>query len=161
MEDNFKRIKTSLKIKTCIICNKCPLKLYAKDDSYVEYGKGFLLPKYIFVLPSEKDNSKIEEYLHIICKDLINLDEQYITYNPKCYTNNNELKHHTEQCDKYLVYEINKLKPKKVIFFGVDIPKELYDNKYNIELYKFNNLLTIQYGSKTIQDFINSLKKVL
>ena len=54
MEDNFKRIKTSLKIKTCIICNKCPLKLYAEDDSCVEYGKGFLLPKYIFVLPSWK-----------------------------------------------------------------------------------------------------------
>lgn len=158
MEKIKDRIVTNLQINKCIICKNCPLKLEAKEENKVEYGKGSLLPNVIFVI---EPYCVQEEYLKIICEDIINLDEEYITYNPKCITNNQDLKHHTKQCNKYLIYEIFKLKPKKVIFFGIDIPYEIFTNDKGIEVYKLNNLFSVSYGSKTIEQFRKSLRQIL
>ena len=55
-----------------------------------------------------------------------------------------------------------KLKPKKVFFFGVDIPDEIEQfNDIRFQTYKMNNLLSIYYGKEKLTNFIIKMKQLL
>lgn len=157
------RIKTTLKISNAPICRRCPSRIYQKEDSVVSYGKGAMYPDIMIVLPNTAlYNDKIENYLKMVFDDICNLDEQYITYHPKCINDGDIVKDYSEKCDLYLLHEISIKKPKKIIFFGAKIPKELYNtitNKYKI--YKFKDLFTIHFGKDTVTSFKENLKQIL
>lgn len=155
------RIITKLLIKEAPICKECPAKLYQKEDSVIKYGKGMYIPNIMFIFPPYIfHNKEINEYLKLICEDIINLDEQYITSHPKCISGLAQ-EVSINYCRHYLLHEITKINPNKIIFFGVDIPEELYKVIPCIKLYKFNSLYTIKYGSKTIQYFKEQLKQII
>jgi hypothetical protein len=157
-----KRITTSLKIKDAPFCRNCPARLYTKENDVIKYGKGMYFAEVMFVLPTNAIWSKdIENYLNLICEEIIDINSQYITYHPKCPAGS-PVNDYDDYCKPYLLYEIQKIQPKIVIFFGVDIPSDIY-NTPNIpfKLYKFNDLYSIKYGSKTIQYFRELLKRSL
>ena len=156
------RIKTTLYISDAPICKKCPARIYQKDTDVVTYGQGSIYPDIMIVLPkSALWNDKIHTYLKMVCEDLINLDEQYITYHPKCNADN-LVQDYDKKCELYLLHEISKKQPKKIIFFGASIPEKLYsvDNIY-FKIYKFKDLFSIHFGKDTITQFREQLKKIL
>ena len=152
------RITTKQLLKDVVVCKNCPIRLHQKEDAILKYGKGCLFPDIVFVLPPQINNSVEEEFLRLICKDIINLDEQYITYNPKCFAYDDKLYNNTTYCNHILMREIIKLNPKKVIFFTDDDTKLIVDK---IKVYKFMKLINIKYGNKTIEYFRDNLKQIL
>ena len=93
--------------------------------------------------------------------DIIDLNAQYITCHPKC-TAGSPVEEYASYCESYLIHEIIKINPNKIIFFGVDIPeKVIRDLAHIYKIYKFNDLYTIKHGSRTVQQFRNKLKYIL
>ena len=161
IKDKNSRINSHIDIKKAPICNNCPAKIYQKENDCVKYGKGNLFPNYIFVLPSEAISNKFtEKYLKYVIEDLVDINVEYITYHPKCIASS-PVEGYADYCKQYLFYEIRRLKPKKIIFFGVNIPEELYNKQQPFEIYKLNNLLSIYYGKTKINEFKEKLKQIL
>lgn len=156
------RIKTNILINEAPLCKVCPAKIYQKDDDHLKYGKGNIFPTYVFVLPPEAiKNGHCEEYLRMITNNIIDLNTEYITYHPKC-TVGSPVEGYANYCRHYLLHELMKLKPKKVFFFGVDIPDEIQQfDGINFKVYKMNNLLSIYYGKEKLTDFIIKMKQLL
>lgn len=157
------RINTNKKITEAPICNNCPARIYQPNDAILKYGKGNLLPNYVFVLPPDAITNKwYEKYFKMITDDLIDINVEYITYHPKCIASS-PVEEYGAFCTQYLMHEIRKLKPKKVIFFGVSIPTDVLSLSYTygIEIYRLNNLLSIYYGEEKVSEFINKLKQIL
>lgn len=152
------RLTSKSKIKDILICKKCPIRLYQKTEDNLKYGKGNMFPEYIFVLPNfALQNKTYENLLNDICKDILNIEEQYITYHPKCLCYNIIL----HNCDDILLHEIRKLNPKKIIFFGVDIPKKLLENSNGILLYRFYNIWSAIKDSNNLNKLRENLKSTL
>lgn len=161
MEKLDNRITTDKLIYDAPICNNCPARIYQKKDSVIKYGKGNLLPNVIFVLPVKATyNNHVENYLNEVVKDLVDINYEYITYHPKCNANS-PVEEYGGYCKQYLLYEIKRLKPKKIIFFGVDIPEEVIKLSNTIQVYKLNDLLSIYYGKEKLDKFKNDLKQIL
>ena len=155
------RIKTNLHIYNAPICKSCPARIYQKETDVITYGQGSIYPDIMIVLPkSALWNDKIHRYLDMVCENLINLDEQYITYHPKCNAGD-LIEDYDEKCNLYLLHEINKRNPKKIIFFGANIPKQLFNFHNNIKIYKFKDLFSIHFGKDTVSQFKEQLKKIL
>ena len=156
------RIETNLLIENAPLCRVCPAKIYQKEDAKLKYGKGNILPTYVFVLPVEAiNNGHCEEYLRMITDNLVDLTTEYITYHPKC-TVSSPVEGYAHYCRHYLLHELMRIKPKKVFFFGVDIPDEIEQfNGIRFQTYKMNNLLSIYYGRERLTDFITKMKQLL
>lgn len=155
---NNLRLKTSLKFKDAPLCTKCPARLYQKTDDVVRYGKGNMIPEYMFVLPKHAIIcDAYEELLNEVCKDIVNVEEQYITYHEKCTSNADAKKH----CIQYLFHEIRKINPKKIIFFGIDIPEQLCTDKHNAFVFKLYDLYSIIHDKKNKDIIRNKLKEIL
>lgn len=156
------RITTNLFIKNAPLCRNCPARIYQKDDSKLKYGQGMLMPDIMFIFPTSILWSEdINNYLEMICKDIIDLNAQYITCHPKC-TAGSPVEEYASYCEFYLIHEITKVNPNKIIFFGVDVPEKVITNLAHIyRIYKFNDLYTIKHGSRTVQYFRDQLKQIL
>lgn len=155
------RIETNKLIHDAPICKHCPARIYQKDNDKIKYGKGSLFPNVIFVLPSEAINNRhVENYLIEVTKEFVDINFEYVTYHPKC-TASSPVEGYGAYCKQYLIYEIKKFNPKKIIFFGVDIPEEIIKLSNTIKIYKLHNLLSIYYGRVRLNDFINVLKDIL
>ena len=159
-QDN--RIETNVLINKAPLCRICPAKIYQKEDAKLKYGKGNILPTYVFVLPPEAiNNSHCEEYLRMITENIVDLNTEYITYHPKCAVSS-PVEGYGNFCRHYLLHELMKVKPKKVFFFGIDIPDEILQFAgIKFDVYKMNNLLSIYYGKERLTDFITKMKQLL
>ena len=154
------RIKSNKLIKEAPLCNNCPARIYNNDNNAIMFGKGNLAPNVIFVLPENAISSKLyQEYLNIVLKGIIDINYEYITYHPKCKVNS-PVEGYANYCRHYLLHEIRQCKPKIIVFFGVDIPEELY-NILSIKLFKFKDILSIHYNNSLLEDFRNKLKLAL
>ena len=156
------RIVTNLNISSAPLCKNCPARMYQKEYAKIKYGQGILMPDVMFIFPTSIFwSDDIKNFLDIICKDIINLDNQYITCHPKC-TAGSPVEEYSAFCEHYLLHEITKVQPNKIIFFGVDIPERVMNTFSNIiKMYKLNDLYCIKYGSRTIDYFKKELKKIL
>lgn len=156
------RITTNLKISQAPLCRNCPARIYQKEDNKLKYGQGVLMPDVMFVFPTSILWSKdIHTYLAVICNGIIDLNSQYITCHPKCIAGS-PVEEYSAFCEHYLLHEITKVQPNKIIFFGVDIPERVLNSFSNIiKMYKLNDLYSIRHGSKTIDYFKKELKKIL
>lgn len=153
-----KRIKCSLNLTDISICNNCEAKIYQDEDKHLEYGFGSLLPKVMIVLPPRAYNNSIyENYLNEIFKNILDLDLEYITYHPKCKCEI-DFKEYSDKCSEILLYEINKLQPNIIIFFGVKIPEQLYNTDFRF--YYFKDIYSIKFDDK-LDYFRKHLRKIL
>ena len=159
-QDN--RIETKLLIQKAPLCKICPARIYQNENTKLKYGEGNILPTYVFVLPVEAINNKYyEKYLKMVTENLIDINTEYVTYHPKC-TAGSPVEGYAKYCRHYLLHELMQLKPKKVFFFGVDIPDEIEQlNNIQFQVYKMHNLLSIYYGKEKLNSFINKLKELL
>ena len=139
-EITIEHIQTTLFIKKVRLCSKCPLKLYAKDDDKIILGTGNIFTDTIMILPSYDVKAGIgyptilkllqDNYKNITGLEL--LENCYVTRGVKCL-NKTDFDLNTEaikSCITNIYYEINKIKPKKIIIFDKLI--------YNFGLYRCN-----------------------
>ena len=152
------RFDTKQYFNDCSYCKNCPAKIYQKENGTILYGKGNLFADIMFVLPIEcYGNEDVIAHLNTICWNIVNKDSEYITYHPKCKANS-PVEGYEDICKYHLFHEISKIEPKKIVFFGVDIPDEL---KCFSNIYKLNNLLSIYYDFNKILKFRNELKEII
>lgn len=152
------RIKSNMLIKDAPLCNNCPARIYQKAEAFMLYGKGNLLADVVFVLPIEAYKVKqIDRYMEIVCEGIIDFDTEYITYHPKCSASS-PVEGYSGYCLHYLLYELNRIKPKKIIFCGVPIPEQLEGND---RVFKINSPLSIYFGSDKLDTIREQLKKIL
>lgn len=157
--EEMDRIETNKQIKDFVICQNCPAKIFQKDNDKIKYGHGNILADYIFVLPIEAYKNKYAKiYLDSICWNIISFDNIYITYHPKCKANS-PVEGYGDFCKYHLFNEITKIKPKKIIFFGVNIPEEL--NTTQIQKFKLNNVLSIYFDNNKLFEIRNKLIEIL
>lgn len=157
--EEMDRIETNKNINDFIVCQNCPAKIFQKDTDKIKYGQGNLLADYIFILPIEAyKNKHANFYLETICWNLISFDNIYITYHPKCKASS-PVEGYADTCKYHLFNEITKIKPKKLIFFGVDIPEEI--NAIQIQKFKLNNVLSIYYDYNKLFEIRNKLIEIL
>ena len=155
---NLERLKSNINLHNAPLCKNCPARLYQPEYLNILYGKGNMFPKVIFVLPKQAIMSSIyEELLEEVCKDIINIDEQYITYHEKCLSD----KDCADYCVHYLFHEIRIRNPKKIILFGVNIPEILIKYSFKYQIYKFYDLYSIIHDSKNKDIIRNKLKQIL
>lgn len=124
----YEHLTTGIKIKTSNICSSCPYRVYAADDENVTFGAGNIHSNFIFVLPTYDVKSKlgysnllsllVDSYKEVIGRSIF--EDVYVTRLVKC---NKSIAHTiyysaVSPCSHYLIYELNKLKAKNVVFFG-------------------------------------------
>lgn len=131
---------TKLYVKLAQCCSQCPLKLYAEKDDKIIFGTGNIMTDTIIILPSYDVKAgigyptmlKIIQDAYRDIKGMELLEECYVTRSIKCLnkTDFNLEKDAIKSCITNLLYEVDRITPKKVIIFD----KHLYD----FGLYKCN-----------------------
>lgn len=172
----IKHLETNLYIQKFNNCKDCPCRIYAKEDEKIMLGVGNICTDIIFVLPTYDINAKIGyktllTLLQNVYKDITTLElleNTYVTRVIKCYkvTDFNLHDKALTCCINHLVYELCKLKPKKVVFIG-DQFYHLADYLSNItkidinNFYKTYNIGVLYYDNEYKDKFIEQLKEIL
>lgn len=164
---------SKINIKNCLGCSNCPIRLYADEKDTIILGTGNICSNIIMILPSYDVHAGIDyitiltllqnAYRDITGKEL--LDDCYVTRYIKCLDktdrnlNNTAVKH----CLKNLYYEINKIKPKKVISFNkeyVEYIERITD--YGIELFNVISPGVMYYNNDKLKNvFMKQLKEAI
>lgn len=170
-------LTSNLYINKVSICSGCPLRIYAKQDEKITFGIGNIFGNIIFVLPTYnvdselKDNSPLKllqnQYKEITGKEL--LEENYVTRFIKCDIKSTfDLENHAvKYCYTNLIYEISRIKPKKVVILTrdyediVDYVKILFNNNSNIKFYQTYNIGVLYYNNEYKENFIEQLKEII
>jgi len=121
-------IESKINIKLSSNCITCPYRIYADEAEIVTLGIGNIHSNFIFVLPTydTKTTMGYDNLLDLLCKsynDIKSLDlleEVYVTRLVKCSKNTeyNLYGSAIHSCSKYLIYELNRLSAKNIVFFG-------------------------------------------
>ena len=130
---SVEHMSTNLFISTCEICSKCPCRIYADKDDKIIFGVGNIYTDTIMILPSYDVKAGIEyptilkimqdTYKNITGKEL--LEDCYVTRTIKCFnkTDFNLEIIAIKSCFINLLYEVHRIKPKKVII----LDRRIYD----------------------------------
>lgn len=126
-------MSTNLFISICEVCSKCPCRIYADEDDKIILGVGNIYTDTVVILPSYDVKAGIgystilkimqDAYKDIVGKEL--LEDCYVTRTIKCFnkTDFNLEKVAVKSCFTNLIYEVSRIKPKKVII----LDKQIYD----------------------------------
>lgn len=126
-------MSTNLFISICEVCSKCPCRIYADEDDKIILGVGNIYTDTVVILPSYDVKAGIgyptilkimqDTYKNIVGKEL--LEDCYVTRTIKCFnkTDFNLEKDAIKSCFTNLIYEVSRIKPKKVII----LDKQIYD----------------------------------
>jgi hypothetical protein len=126
-------MSTNLFISICEVCSKCPCRIYADEDDKIILGVGNIYTDTVVILPSYDVKAGIgyptilkimqDAYKDIVGKEL--LEDCYVTRTIKCFnkTDFNLEKDAVKSCFTNLIYEVSRIKPKKVII----LDKQIYD----------------------------------
>ena len=174
----YEHIITGIKISISKVCDKCPYKIYSTPEETVAFGIGNIYSNFIFILPTYNHRAKIngetsltllnKTYNEITGKNMF--EEVYTTRLVKCSKNTDHSLYQSSigPCSNFLIYEINKLDGKHVVFFGsayddyinnssmvgMNIPHKIIHKIYSPDILHYDN-------SKIKETFINNLTKIL
>ena len=167
-------MSTNLFISICEVCSKCPCRIYADEDDKIILGVGNIYADTVVILPSYDVKAGIgyptilkimqDAYKDIVGKEL--LENCYVTRTIKCFnkTDFNLEKDAVKSCFTNLIYEVSRIKPKKVII----LDKQIYDfGLYSCNRGKFAVKTVISpgvmyYDNQKLKDtFIEQLKEAL
>lgn len=153
VELSVEHISTNVFISSCTVCSKCPCHIYADKDDKIILGVGNIYTDTIMILPSYDVKAGIgyptilkivqDAYKNITGKEL--LEDCYVTRTIKCFnkTDFNLEKDAIKSCFYNLLYEVSRIKPKKVII----LDKQIYDfGLYNCNRGKFTVKTVISPG---------------
>lgn len=124
----FEHMNTNIRITNNKVCHICPYRLYANDKDLVTLGTGNIHSNFIFILPTYDTKAKLgysnllsllhKSYYDIVGRSIF--EDSYITRLVKC-NKTKEYDLYTSAigpCSNYLIYEINRLNAKNIVFFG-------------------------------------------
>lgn len=169
----IKHIISNIYIHKHSNCSNCPIKLYNDESKTIIYGVGNIFTDTIFVLPTYDVNAKIgyETLLTLLqkqYKELTNkevLEDCYITRVIKCFkkTNFDLERSAVKFCIYNLLYEIIRIKPKKVIFLTKDYNDIIgFLNQYfTTNYYQTYNIGVLYYNNEYKDEFIKQLKEII
>lgn len=167
-------IISNITIKTAINCQNCPLKLYSSNNDKIIFGVGNIITDTILVLPSYNVNSYIgnntilkiiqDIYKKIKGKDIF--EDYYITRSIKCFNTTDFLleKYAVDCCFNYLLYEINRIKPNKIIILDKYISNKLsfYNFSFHTHIINIINPYVMYYDNDILkQNFMKEFNKAI
>lgn len=158
---------SNIDISTCNSCSNCPCKIYNNGNKIV-FGIGNINTDTIFILPNynlTKDNNILDiisnYYTDITGRNII--EDCYITRCIKCDSNIDydvqSLSLH--YCIHILLYEINRIKPSKIIVLDKDMR---YINLYvrNCVIHHVINPKVLYYDNELLKrTFVEQLTKAI
>lgn len=165
----YEHLPSQLDIRYIGCCSKCPLKLYIKDDTCIQFGLGNINADIVF-LTNMYDINKCDVWLDkfvdiwkkLTCNNL--LDDVYISRLVKCYHHDYKSNDTVYQnCFMHSMYEIIKIKPRKIIAFSID-DKYLIVLKGmlpNVELYKTYDVHAAYYNKTNLDKFKETFRTAL
>lgn len=157
--DKLEYLSTNLYINE--VCVECPLKLYNKKDSKVTYGIGNIYANTILILPPyniNSDNNPLTIINDLYTKNTSKniLEEYYITRFIKCYNNTNFNLYNTAAhiCHQFLLHEIIRIKPKRLIVFDktYNYLVEEFCDKFKIDNIQLMNPNVMRYDDHVLKD---------
>lgn len=169
---NNRYYNTTRKIVTDRFCANCPLKLYAKEDDKVILGIGNICGDILFILPSYDISTRVnydnmfditnQAYCNVTGRDII--EDYYVTRYVKCH-NKTSFKLDdicVNHCFHNLLYEINRIKPKKIASFDRNLSNVLNGISANIRIYNITSPGVMYYSNQYLKDkFMNELMQLL
>lgn len=166
-QNKVNHLISKIEINKANCCKNCSLRLYAKNDDKITFGIGNIYTNTILILPSydvnlgEESNSMLsiikDNYTKITGRNIF--EDCYVTRYIKCFNktdfnlNDDAIKY----CVHHLIYEINRIRPRKIITFG-DKYEEYIQNDY-IPIFNVINPAVMFYDNENLKNkFIEQFK---